>query len=373
MALKRKRRKEELTEYAPVGTVNAVSDSGWIDSDLFMQYMTNFAKHAKPTKESRVLLILDGHKSHTKNIEVIDFARENGIELLSLPPHTSHKLQPLDRTFFKPLKVAFNTACTAWMRQHPTRRITVDKLGGLFNKAYLKAATMDSAVSGFRCTGIVPFEPSILPDSEYLLDPRQTDFTVEPSISTPILNASSTSTTEPGTTSLSNKSDTESINVPGPSVTSTSAVDKIITSSPNTSNISISLPGPSQTNVTFNDIQKVPNIVEKKKSKRSEESQIITASPYKNKLLESISNKKLNNNKKQSKTKQRGKKIKPATKTKVPKLIDGDCECMICGEWWHDSLPGENWVQCSKRSLWLHELCCSSLNTFDLVCDICDT
>jgi hypothetical protein len=116
-----------------------------------------------------VLLILDGHKSHTKSLSTIEFARENGIEMVSLPPHTSHKLQPLDRSFFKPLKSAFNTACSSWLRSHPGRRITVDQLGELFNTACLKAATMENAVSGFRCSGIVPFNSDILLSTDFLV------------------------------------------------------------------------------------------------------------------------------------------------------------------------------------------------------------
>ena len=41
-------------------------------------------------KERKVLLIFDGHKTHTKRLELIDYARDNGIVLISLPPHTSH-------------------------------------------------------------------------------------------------------------------------------------------------------------------------------------------------------------------------------------------------------------------------------------------
>jgi hypothetical protein len=61
------------------------------------------------------------------------------------------------------------------MRNHPGRRITVDKLGELFNAAYLKAATIENAVSGFRCTGIVPFNKEILPSSDFQEDPRVVD------------------------------------------------------------------------------------------------------------------------------------------------------------------------------------------------------
>jgi hypothetical protein len=61
------------------------------------------------------------------------------------------------------------------MRNHPGRRITVDELGELFNAAYLKAATIENAVSGFRCTGIVPFNKEILPSSAFLEDLRVVD------------------------------------------------------------------------------------------------------------------------------------------------------------------------------------------------------
>ena len=165
--------KNELIDNAPSGTIGRCSDSGWIETYLFMDYVKHFAEHTKCSKSSPVLLILDGHKTHTKNLALIHFARDNGIVIVSLPPHTSHKLKPLDRSFLKPLKCAYNAACSSWLRQHPGRRITVDKIGELFNTAYMKAATMDSAVSGFRCTGIVPFNRDILPSSEFLLDPRE--------------------------------------------------------------------------------------------------------------------------------------------------------------------------------------------------------
>ena len=44
----------------------------------------------------------------------------------------------------------------------------MDKLGELFNTAYLKAAIMENAVSGIQCTGIGPFDKEILPFTEFL-------------------------------------------------------------------------------------------------------------------------------------------------------------------------------------------------------------
>ena len=77
----------------------AVQTVGWIDKNLFFKFIQHFVNTTNCSVERKVLLILDGHASHTKNIDLIDFARSKGLLLLSLPPHTSHKLQPLDRSF----------------------------------------------------------------------------------------------------------------------------------------------------------------------------------------------------------------------------------------------------------------------------------
>ena len=50
-----------------------------------------------------VLLILDNHVSHL-SIYAIDAARENGVDLLFFPSHSSHLLQLLDVVYFHALK-----------------------------------------------------------------------------------------------------------------------------------------------------------------------------------------------------------------------------------------------------------------------------
>eukprot|EP00794_Sanderia_malayensis_P011476 gene11476-12672_t len=86
MIFKRKRVHPELIERAPPGTIGGVSDSGWVDTDLFLKFLKHFA--------------------------------------------------------------------------------TVEN-------ADLKSATVENAVSGFKTTGIHPFNTDNIPDSEYLQDPRE--------------------------------------------------------------------------------------------------------------------------------------------------------------------------------------------------------
>jgi hypothetical protein len=52
---------------------------------------------------SRNLLILDGHNSHM-TLEVIHKAAQAGIDMITLPSHTSHALQPLDISVFAPIQ-----------------------------------------------------------------------------------------------------------------------------------------------------------------------------------------------------------------------------------------------------------------------------
>lgn len=89
---------------APPGSIHANHPSGWVQTNLFTKWFKHFLATVKPSESSPVLLILDGHTSHTRNIEIIELARNNHVHILSIPPHSSHKIQPLDKTFMGPLK-----------------------------------------------------------------------------------------------------------------------------------------------------------------------------------------------------------------------------------------------------------------------------
>ncbi|XP_065662703.1 uncharacterized protein LOC136085333 [Hydra vulgaris] len=99
MIFKRKKKKLFLTDNAPVGTIQGCSENGWVNTDLFLEYIQNFVKHVRCTLINKVLLIFDGHSSSTKSLKLIDYACDNGLFLLSLPPHTTHKLQPWTMDF----------------------------------------------------------------------------------------------------------------------------------------------------------------------------------------------------------------------------------------------------------------------------------
>ena len=106
----------QLVRGAPPGSISACHPSGWIQSNLFKQLFEHFIAKTNPTEESPVLLVMDGQYSHTRNIEVIDLARGNHIHLVTLPPHCTHKMQPLDKTFMGPLKTYYSEEISQWLR-----------------------------------------------------------------------------------------------------------------------------------------------------------------------------------------------------------------------------------------------------------------
>ncbi|CAH2000933.1 unnamed protein product [Acanthoscelides obtectus] len=105
---KRKRIAPELADRAPPGSLIEISDTGYINVDLFVTWLKHFVAAIEPSKEDRVLLVLDGHTTHSRNLAAIEMARENGVIILQLPGHTTHRLQPLDVAVFKPFQVYYD-------------------------------------------------------------------------------------------------------------------------------------------------------------------------------------------------------------------------------------------------------------------------
>lgn len=144
-----KRMKAELLDAAPPGSIDMVLDSSFINADLYLDWLTHFKDHAKPTKDQPILLILDNHVSHC-TLKAVEFSRLNNIIALTLPPHSSHKMQPLDRGFHGVLKKFCFCECEKWLHNHPGRAITVYQMASIFTPAFHQAATIGRGVELFR-------------------------------------------------------------------------------------------------------------------------------------------------------------------------------------------------------------------------------
>ncbi|KAL2083799.1 hypothetical protein ACEWY4_021572 [Coilia grayii] len=158
--------KSHFIHNGPTGCIGTANRTGWMQEADFIVYLKHFQLHTRSSLESKVLLILDNHPSHL-SIEGVNFCRSNGIVLLSLPPHCSHKLQPLDRTVYGPLKKAVNSACDSWMRNHPGITMTIYDIPSIIKESLPHSATPANLQEGFRCTGIWPLKRDIFKDHEF--------------------------------------------------------------------------------------------------------------------------------------------------------------------------------------------------------------
>lgn len=163
----RKRENRLLIKGGPLGCDMAVTDKGYMNTPTFIKWLKHFQKYAKPNESNPILLILDNHISHI-SLEAVTFAKANHIHLLTLPPHSSHKTQPLDRCIFRPLKAYYDAAVDSWDVSHPGETFSVYNVAETFKVAFEKASTVENAATSFKATGIYPFDKNIFADSDFL-------------------------------------------------------------------------------------------------------------------------------------------------------------------------------------------------------------
>ncbi|CAK1588432.1 unnamed protein product [Parnassius mnemosyne] len=399
--------KEHFIRGGPVGSDGDANPSGWMKEDNFKKFSKHFVKYVKPSKEKPVLLLLDNHDSHL-SIEVLDYFKENGVTVLSFPPHCSHKLQPLDRTIYGPLKRYFNKACDNWLASHPGKTITIYDIPELVETSLPLAATIDNIQSGFRVTGISPLNENVFPDSEfsgsYVTDRPTPDFPISALPTASVIDSAALLTSQarpshdPGNDTdvaflISDEFDMPistlhtSCELPcildAISGTNEDKGFKTPEKSPVTQARSLNMPSTS-----FNlpeEIRPFPKAgprLENKKNIRKRKSTIYTDTPEKENLMElkikQQSRKTLTKKSKKpkimeekfkgaSKGKGKGKKAFHETNKRnndEDKSDEDDTFCLECtesyslsipGEEW--SIPGEEWIQCTTCKLWAHAKC----------------
>ncbi len=117
-----------------------------------------FLVHAIPG--CPLLLLVDGHSSHF-DPKSIHFARDHSVIIFCLPPHTTHEAQPLDVSFFGPLKKNWGNVCHDFIQTTPRKAITKFNFSSLFAQAWLKTCLPANICSGFEKAGIIPLTQTV--------------------------------------------------------------------------------------------------------------------------------------------------------------------------------------------------------------------
>ena len=135
-----------------------------MDSDLFNQWFSkHFLLYAPLTRP--ILLLLDGHSTHFNPV-TIELAAQEKVIIFCLPPHSSHRTQPLDKGCFGPLKQYWRQQCHEFLMKNPGRVVTRYDFSNLFANTWYRGMSITNVIGGFKNTGIYPFDrDALLPQS----------------------------------------------------------------------------------------------------------------------------------------------------------------------------------------------------------------
>lgn len=164
----------------------AHSPRGYNNSLLCLEYLQNIFEPETSIRSNGEwrLLIFDGFESHLQ-LEIIEFCLDNNIIPLCLPSHTSHVLQPLDVGVFSPLKKYYRQEISKLRSP-----ITKNNFPNLLALARQKAFSVSNIQSGFRASGIYPYNPVVvfenLIEQVHLSTPPPLAFPISAHVQAPI-------------------------------------------------------------------------------------------------------------------------------------------------------------------------------------------
>ena len=117
-------------------------------------------------ESGHVILFVDGHHSHI-SIKLVQLAREKNVELICLPPHTTHILQPLDVGVYGPFKQEWRRILKDYKTSTRAASVSKQVFPSLNRKLWDKAIKPQHCISGFRQSGIYPFNTSAIPSFKF--------------------------------------------------------------------------------------------------------------------------------------------------------------------------------------------------------------
>lgn len=396
--------KDRMLFGGPPGCIGSANITGWSNKETFLKFLDHFLNSVKCCKEERMLLVLDNHETHL-SIEALERASAAGVVIVTFPPHTSHKLQPLDLSVYSPLKNYYNQAVETWLYNHKGNTFDIYAVAEALGAAYPKAFTPSNILSGFRKSGICPFDPDIFTDDDYLsayvtdrdVQQPSTDLTVRLDTTEEKTNRHSTSTSmvldesNPGPSNDAQRG----ANEPIPGTSSNVQPSTIGYISCNTK----------QTIKTPEQIQPYPKAEQRKKStkgRKAGKTMIATDTPEKEiikKQKETSSYKKkrevvkknisktllvikrksteptklLKSKKKTAKESSSESEDDPPNYVSTDDDDSADEECLYCRNSKEADRSGEQWCRCVGCGRWTHYLCAgvegNSWKTY--LCDFC--
>jgi hypothetical protein len=121
-------------------------------------------KTAAKARRNWRLLFVDSHGSHITT-DFLQKALERKILIVIYPPHTAHRLQPLDVGCFAPLAAYYSQSLEAFSNSSEgLTRMSQKHFFSVFWPAWQRAFTESNIKSSWKKTGLVPWCPSVVLD-----------------------------------------------------------------------------------------------------------------------------------------------------------------------------------------------------------------
>ena len=155
---KTKFKEEDISAFKEPECFWNTSKSGWFNMHTFDDW---FEKVVVPWARSKggkpKVIIGDNLSSHLSPVS-LKRAGELGIGFRLLPPNTTHYLQPLDVTYFGPLKRAWRENLLLYKQKHGNKSLLKKHFADELKKLIARG-NPENIITGFRTVGLVPFDP----------------------------------------------------------------------------------------------------------------------------------------------------------------------------------------------------------------------
>lgn len=153
---------QQMEQHSPLSAYGA-QENGYFTGGHTLPVFQHLVKYAVPQRP--LLLIMDGASGHIDNAS-LEYAASNQIEVLLLPSHCTHLLQVADVAVFRAFKQYWRNECS---KRRSEKRVTCGRedvgikrcdIIPLAVTAWNHACVPENVISGFRRTGIYPYDPN---------------------------------------------------------------------------------------------------------------------------------------------------------------------------------------------------------------------
>jgi len=136
-------------------TIIGLNDSGYMNDELSMTYIKHWDRFTRDTRVGAWRVLLSDRYGAHVHYDFVDYCWNNHIIPYSLPPYSTHLMQPLDVTCFQPVKHYHRKAIDKAVRLDATK-FPVIEFFSAFEYIREQSFKRETIISAFEQSGIYP-------------------------------------------------------------------------------------------------------------------------------------------------------------------------------------------------------------------------